>query len=328
MKKKIIILVALGIAISSYLYYLKYQSTNTTENIVLSANVDIRDINLAFLQTGRLESLLVDEGDLVKKGQLLATLDNRSFKNSLNIAKANLALAKAELAKVLSGNRNQNIEAAAQEIKRLKSRLNLATTTLKRQEKLRVTGAVSQGSLDNARAIFRQDQALLAASKQKLSLLQEGADKEAIAIATAKIAIMKAQLELITTTLSQTNLYAPTCGIIQTRIVEPGSIVNPNTPVLSLLLEDKVYIRAYIDEPLLGNISIGQKVSITTDSSDKTYHGHIGFIAANAEFTPKSVATTTLRSQLVYRIRIIVDGSFKGLNKGQPVTINIQPKKY
>lgn len=323
MKRRVILLMVLVCAIGAYVYYEKYQQAQQMINPVLYGNVDIRSVNLAFRQTGRLQDMLVDEGDRVKKGQLLAQLDGQPFKDTFAIAQANLRLAKAQLAKVLSGSRSQDIEVAYQEIQRLKATLTLANTTLKRQERLRKTGAVSQGAVDNARATYKEVTAALAAAEQKFSLLEEGADKEEIAIAYAQVDIAQQQVNSAQTTLDETKLYAPDDAWVQTRILEPGSIVGMNTPLLSLAIRMPVYIRAYVDEPLLGRLSLGQKVTIYTDSGDTRYHGHIGFISGSAEFTPKTVETTSLRTDLVYRVRILVDGEAKGLNQGQPVTVKL-----
>lgn len=323
MNKKIILLIVIIIAVSGYFYYGKQQQAQQMADPVLYGNVDIRSVNLAFRQAGRLERMWVDEGDSVLKGELLAQLDNADFINALEIAKANLNLVNAQLAKVLSGTRAQEIEAAHQDIIRLQSKLVLANSTLQRQESLRKTGAASQGTLDNAKAAFTEATAELAAAKQKYSLLKEGADKEEIAIAYAQIDIAKAQLASAQTTLNETKLYAPDNALVQTRILEPGSIVGMDAPVLSLSVRTPVYIRAYAGEPLLGKISLGQKMEIYTDSREAPYQGHIGFISGTAEFTPKTVETASLRTDLVYRLRVLVDGDDLGLNQGQPVTIKL-----
>ena len=100
-------------------------------------------------------------------------------------------------------------------------------------------------------------------------------------------------------------------------------MLSAGLPVYSLSLRDPVYVRAYIDEPHLGRIAPGMQVTITTDSSDRTYTGEIGFISPRAEFTPRTVETTELRTDLVYRLRIVVPESDEGLRQGMPVTVHI-----
>src|SRR5690606_10024904 len=123
------------------------------------------------------------------------------------------------------------------------------------------------------------------------------------------------------TELDDTSLKAPSDGTILTRIREPGTILAAGAPVYTLSLDQAVWIRAYIEEPDLGKIAPGTQVAIETDSSAKRYRGRVGFISPRAEFTPKSVETPGARTDLVYRIRIIVDDADAGLRQGMPVTI-------
>lgn len=132
----------------------------------------------------------------------------------------------------------------------------------------------------------------------------------------------KAALELATTNYEDTNLIAPSEGTILTRIREPGSVVNVGEPVFTLSIESPVWIRAYVSEPNLGKVKFGMEAKIKIDMiGSKTYLGHIGFISPVAEFTPKSVETTDLRTDLVYRLRVIVDDPDHVLKQGMPVTV-------
>ena len=116
-------------------------------------------------------------------------------------------------------------------------------------------------------------------------------------------------------------------GIIITRIHEPGTIVSVGTPVYTLLLRNPVHIRAYVGEPDLGKIAPGTEVEITTDSTETVYSGKIGFISPRAEFTPKNVETADLRTDLVYRLRIIAKDTDNGLRQGMPVTIRLKNRE-
>jgi HlyD family secretion protein len=110
---------------------------------------------------------------------------------------------------------------------------------------------------------------------------------------------------------------------VLTRAVEPGAIVAAGNPVYTLSLESPVWVRTYIDEPDLGNVHPGMKAVVVTDSGGR-YEGHVGFISPEAEFTPKSVQTTDLRTALVYRLRVVVDAPDTGLRRGMPVTVRIR----
>lgn len=131
-----------------------------------------------------------------------------------------------------------------------------------------------------------------------------------------------AEVERATTNLSDTRLFCPTDGVILTRIREPGSVLNPGEPVFTVSIKNPVWIRAYISEPNLGKIYFGMPAEVITDTKGlKVYKGHIGFISPVAEFTPKTVESLDLRTDLVYRLRIYVDDPDHQLKQGMPVTV-------
>lgn len=140
--------------------------------------------------------------------------------------------------------------------------------------------------------------------------------------AEAQVNTAEARLQQAETQLRDTDLFAPSNGIILTRAQEPGAIVEAGRTVYSLALDTPVWIRTYIDEPNLGNIHPGQRALVSTDSGGG-YEGQIGFISPQAEFTPKNVETARLRTDLVYRLRVIVDNPDKGLRQGMPVTVRV-----
>lgn len=135
----------------------------------------------------------------------------------------------------------------------------------------------------------------------------------------------EAALGVALNNLNFTECYAPNEGIILTRVREPGSVVRDGDPVYTLSLTNPIWIRAYVSEPELGSIYPGMPADIYTDTpGGKIYQGKIGFISPVSEFTPKTVQTMELRTDLVYRIRIYVDNPGQGLRQGQPVTVKIK----
>jgi HlyD family secretion protein len=102
-------------------------------------------------------------------------------------------------------------------------------------------------------------------------------------------------------------------------------------PVYTLSLRDPVYVRAYVAEPDLGRVVPGREVWLTTDSSTQRYRGQIGFVSPRAEFTPRTVQTLELRTDLVYRLRIVVHDADSALRQGMPVTVEVplgeEPRK-
>lgn len=132
------------------------------------------------------------------------------------------------------------------------------------------------------------------------------------------------QLEEAIINLDDTKLYAPFDGTILSRIREKGTIVGVDDPIYSISKKEPVWVRTYIEEEDLGKIKLGQKALVYTDSRPKEpYSAHIGFISPVAEFTPKTVETTSLRVDLVYRLRVIIDNVDPYLRQGMPVTIKV-----
>lgn len=134
----------------------------------------------------------------------------------------------------------------------------------------------------------------------------------------------KATLAIEQKNLYDTEIFAPTEGTILTRIREPGSIVNPGEAVYTLSIASPVWIRAFISERDLGRVYPGMPAEVFTDTpGGKVYKGTVGFISPVSEFTPKTVETTQLRTDLVYRIRVYADNSDLGLRQGMPVTVKL-----
>ena len=164
----------------------------------------------------------------------------------------------------------------------------------------------------------------LKAAKQALDLIIEGPRAEDIAAAKATLESYRAELEIAKYNLADANLYAPSCGVIQNRILEPGDIASPKIPAYILALNDPVWIRAYVSESDLGKIHEGMQAKVSTDSfPGKTYDAWIGFISPTSEFTPKSVETSDIRTSLVYQIRVYVKNPENQLRLGMPATVTI-----
>lgn len=129
--------------------------------------------------------------------------------------------------------------------------------------------------------------------------------------------------------LDYTQIYAPDDGTITVRVQEPGATVNKGQIVYTISKTKPVWIRAYVNETDLGNIKYGQKAKVYTDTINpitkekRSYNGYVGYISPVAEFTPKTVQSTDLRTDLVYRIRVYIDDVDEYLRQGMPTTIKI-----
>ena len=293
------------------------------DGLRLYGNVDIREVELAFRQPGRMASMVFDEGDAVSAGTVMARLDATPYHQKMAAAEAELRAAQARLAKLRSGNRPQEIAQAQERVRQAQAAARETERNFRRQNSLLDSGASSQRIVDAARAARDQATADLAAAKAALSLARDGFRSEDVTVGEAQLAAAEAALAQAHTALADTELVAPSDGTVLARVREPGSMVANSTPVYTLSLRDPVYVRAYVSEPDLGRIAPGASVRVRTDSSDKAYHAQIGFISPRAEFTPKTVETTELRTDLVYRLRVVVTDADEGLRQGMPVTVDV-----
>jgi len=322
MIKKLVLLVAIiGIAVAAYFYNQAHSPANAE---TLYGNVDIRELSIAFRVGGRVTELYVDEGAKVKEGDLLASLDTEPLLNTLHNAEANLAAMKAHSALLHSGYRTEDIQQSQAKLQSLRAVLKESEQQLARQKALIPDHATTQHAVDAAQSMRDQAAAQLQAQIEQLRLMKTGYRPEEIAQADAQYQQAQVSLDIAKLALADASLKSPNEGIILTRAIEKGSMIQAGTSAFSLSLTNPVWVRAYVDEPQLGRFATGTKVTLHTDTRpDKPYHGVVGFVSPSAEFTPKAVETTDLRTSLVYRLRIIVTDPDAQLSQGMPVTIRL-----
>jgi HlyD family secretion protein len=255
-------------------WYFASHRAKSSDTLTLYGNVDIRQVQLAFNGSERIAQMLVKEGDPVKKGQLLATLDTATLQQKVLKSEAD-----KEAARLASVN---------------------AASTYQRTRMLVDKHFVAQQQADDARTAADAAQAGFHAAQ--------------------------AGLELARKALADASLYAPDTGIIQERILQPGDMASPQRPVYTLAMTDPLWVRVYVKESDLGRIRPGMRAVVATDSyPDKRYQAWIGYISPTAEFTPKSVETTEVRSSLVYQVRVFVCNPQGELRLGMPATVTITP---
>jgi HlyD family secretion protein len=293
--------------------------------LMLQGNVDVRQVNLAFKVPGRIETLAFDEGDRVKAGQVMAAVDERYFEDDLRLARAARDQAAANLERLTNGSRPEEIEVArALEGERLATRQR-AEQDFRRTQRLIATGAQSRQDFDQAQAAHLEADARLKSAVAARRLSELGPRKEEIAAGKAQLDAESAKVIMSERNLADARLRAPEDGVVLTRAREKGAVVQAGETVFSLTLSSPVWIRTYVGEPDLGYVQPGAAVTVVTDAaSGRSYPGHVGFVSPLAEFTPKTVETRELRTDLVYRLRIVVDNPDDGLRQGMPVTARLQ----
>ena len=277
MKKKIIRIILILALLAGGFYYYKQQNKEDSQQGTLYGNVEIRQTNLSFQVSGKIKELLVEEGDSVKAGQVVALLDPSDYEMGLRQAQAQLAQMEAS-------------QRAAQD-------------KYNRYNSLARENVISQIEYETITHNLSANNAGVEAAKE-----------------AAKIAENK---------LAYTKLIAPEEGIIISRAQEPGATVNASQTIYTLSKVKPMWIRTYISEKQLGNVYPDMPATVLTDTTDpktgerRTYKGRVGYISPTAEFTPKTVQTEELRTDLVYQIRVYVDEPDKFLRQGMPTTIKL-----
>ena len=303
--------------------YLWWQQQQAAAELVLSGNVDIREVNLSFRVGGRLQQLQVDEGAQIKAGQVLGRLDDVPQRNAVADAAAALAALQARQSLMHQGYRAEDVAQARAALDARQAVLTDARAAWQRQQELAGSGAAAVKALDAARSAHDQAQAQYQAAQQQYQALSKGYRPQEVAEVDANVQRAQAQLAAARLQLADTVLSAPANGIILTRAVEPGSMLAAGSTVLTLSLSQPVWVRAYVAEPQLGQAQPGRKVWIYRDGRSQPYAAVVGFVSPTAEFTPKNVETTDLRTAQVYRLRLIVSQPDAALRQGMPVTVKL-----
>lgn len=320
----IVVLLVVAAAAVVGVYWWVHRQTPIKNMLTLYGNIDIRQVQLAFNDTGRVTALLVQEGDTVRRGQVVARLDAVRYQDAVDRAQAALLARQNVLAKLEAGSRPQEIAQARAAVDAARAAQANAIATYARQKTLVELGFLPRQALDDVTQQLDTAAANVQRAQQALSLALQGPRKEDIAEAQALVKADEAALALAQRQLADTVLRAPDDGVVENRILEVGDMAAPQIPVLTLALNNPVWVRAYVPETELGKIVPGMRARIDSDSfPGQPFDGWIGAISPTAEFTPKSVETTELRAQLVYRVRVYACNPGQKLRLGMPVTVQV-----
>lgn len=301
-----------------------YDSEPPQTRLTLYGNVDVREARLAFNSSEHVAEMFVREGERVREGQKLAQLHTEVLELNVANAEARLEAQRQVLARLRAGTRPEEIRKARSDVKAAEADARAKRLTHERSRALLPQKLIPQEDVDLAEANAEAAEAALQASRDVLDLALAGARKEDIAEAAAELEAREADLAVSRQRLADATLYAPADGVIRDRILEPGDIATPATPVYTLALLDPVWVRTYVPESFLGKVAPGMRAEVQTDSyPDKVYSGWVGYISPSAEFTPKTVQTPDLRSRLVYQIRVYTCDPDDELRLGMPATVTI-----
>ena len=324
---------AIGAAVSCGLLLLAgCRSTAGAPGNRASGYVEATDVRVAAEVGGRVLDVKVAEGDRIAAGAAIATIDSTAIEIAVRRAQAERDAAAAQLKLLQAGSRVEDIrQAAAQvqsaqaEVKAAQAELDAASADLERFEALLRANAGSRKQRDDAvtrrdvsAARVRAAQERAEAAADALARLRAGARPQEIEGARARVAAADAQIASLQKNLADAVLKAPVGGLVTSKLIDAGEMVQPGTPLVVITDLDHAWANVYVDEPSVPRLRLGAPAVLVTDAGQRL-NGSITFISPKAEFTPRNVQTAEERSKLVYRVKVSVDNRDGVLKPGMPV---------
>ncbi|WP_095181274.1 HlyD family secretion protein [Pseudomonas sp. Irchel 3F6] len=274
-------LIALLLAAGGFGYW-KSMSSRLPEGLSAgNGRLEATEVQIASKTPGRLAEVLVDEGDKVTQGQLLARMDTRTLEAQRNQAEAEVLRAR------------ENLNAAQANVQLRQSELLLAQQELGRSESLFKHGFVSAQVIDQLQSRIGTGNAAVTAARAQVSAV------------AAAIGAAQAQVAQLTSEIDDSSLRAPIDGVIQLRMAEPGEVLGAGGRVLLLIDPNDQYMNLYLSASVAGRLAVGDEARVLLDAlPDKPLPAKISFVAGKSQFTPKEVETRDERQKLVFRVKL------------------------
>ncbi len=328
-RKSLLIILLIALVVAGGAVWWLTRPRPASDLLTLYGNVDLRQVELAFNDADRIETVRAQEGDRVVPGETLAELDTRRLVPQVSQAEAQVAAQQAIVAKLHAGNRPQEIaqakaafDSATVEAANDRSQYDRANALWNASAG---QAAVSRQAVDDARTAMDAAVARLASQREAYELERIGPRREDIAQAEAQLRGDHAQLAVLNRQLADARLLAPVKGVVRARLMEAGEMASPQRPVFTIAVTDPKWVRAYVNETDLPRVHPGMAATVSADGfPGRAYKGWVGFISSVAEFTPKTVQTTELRTSLVYEVRVFVTDTADDLRLGMPATVQLR----
>ncbi|MCM8739491.1 MULTISPECIES: HlyD family secretion protein [Pseudomonas] len=274
-------LLVLLAAAGGFGYWLSVSSRLVEGLSMGNGRLEATEVQIASKTPGRLAEVLVDEGDKVDKGQLLARMDTRTLEAQRNQAEAEVLRAR------------ENLNAAQANVQLRQSELLLAQQELGRSQSLFKHGYVSAQIIDQLQSRIGTGNAAVTAARAQVSAV------------SAAIGAAQAQVAQLTSEIDDSQLRAPIDGVIQLRMAEPGEVLGAGGRVLLLIDPNDQYMNLYLSASVAGRLTVGDEARVLLDAlPDKPLPAKISFVAGKSQFTPKEVETRDERQKLVFRVKL------------------------
>jgi HlyD family secretion protein len=363
-RKALVILIVLIALIAAVVVGARWFQSRNEATLQGSGTVEARYIRVGSKVGGRIDKVLVREGDFVQVGQVLISFDDKELQAALeqsraawqkahtgsrpeDIAQARAATAeaRAEYEQRKNGYRHEDIAAAQSDLDRANAEEVRTHNDFDRYDALAKKDLVSRQQRDAAEASWKVAAAQQKNSQQKLNEQQRGYRPEEIAAAEARYQQMQATQEKMErgsrvedvdlakaaytydeARARESQVVSPSAATVEVLDVRPGDLIAPNTPVATLLERDQIYVRIYIPETEIGRVSLGQQAEVRVDSFPKAvFTGVVEQINQQAEFLPRNVQTRSERVHEVIGVKIRVNDTTGGVRSGMAADVKLKP---
>ena len=283
-----------------------------------SGTIECTEVRVAPEVGGRIACLAVDEGAAVKKGELIAQLDATAYSLRREEARAGVAQAQAQLALMVAGSRDEDIQRARSQVVEAQAACGAATQDLQRVQAVFARGSATPKQRDDAQSLADRTAAVLAAAEQQLAKLLRGNRQEEIRIAQAQADQARARLAQMEKAVTDCTVSAPLDGVVTVKSAEEGEVVPAGAALVSIARLDEVWLAIYVPETRLAAVKLGQPAKVKVDGQAAPFAGTVTFISPEAEFSPKNVQTSDERAKLVYRVKITLENPKGVFKPGMP----------
>ncbi|MHB1687134.1 MAG: HlyD family secretion protein [Ignavibacteriaceae bacterium] len=294
-------------------------SGNNKNKIEASGTIEATNVTVSSKVTGQIQKLNFEEGDLVKAGDTLMTIDHDNLAIQLQQAVAAEEQADAQLQLMKEGARSEDIKQAEDALKQAKANYDLAKQDKERNEKLYQSKSITQQQFDNIISKYDITSAQYNSAKENLKKMKNFYRPDDIKQAEANLERQKAAVDLLKKYISDSYVTAPISGFVVKKFVEAGESVVPLSSLVMLSNLSYVDLYIYVSEVELGSVKLGQSADVSIDAfKNKTYRGKVIYISPEAEFTPKNIQTKDERTKLVFEVKVHVPNPKFELKAGMP----------
>jgi len=323
-----IVILIIAISVISYGAYYYFNLNNTPEdpNLLLTSGViEAVEVKIGTKIGGEITELLVEEGDQVAKGQVIARVESTELQIQLEGVQAAFERSQALLEDLKRGLRPEEIEQFEKIVQLKEANLERASIDYDRKARLAEQKAVPIHDADIARTVKEAAQKDLETAQEQVRIAKLGSRQDQINAARWALRQAETQVAQLQKKIADTEVISPLSGRVSVKNMEQGEIARAGSTIVTLVDLDRPWVRVFVPEHKLGRVRLGMTAEILSDSfPDKVYKGIIRHIATDAEFTPKNVQTQEERVKLVYAVKVYVDNPNQELKPGQPVDARIR----